>query len=676
MLNFIVLKRAVQEQFGMMAMHNLFKTDVSKDDLWDTYLNSFPEGSNPVFRERTGHDCQCCKQFIRACGDVVSILGGKKVSIWDINVGGHYQVVANALSVLVKSKDVSNVFLNAESQLGTDKNRELTEAGDIVNTWEHFYYKLPSKFVKRGSDIGSFLSEKHSSRDVFKRGLEEITTSSINIVLELIEQNSLYRGQEHTEAVAKFAVELVKYRKLKTDTERDLFSWDRSASIGGLSRLRNSVIGTLLVDLSNGVGLDIAVKSFETKVAPANYKRSSALITRGMIEQAQKKVAELGIAGSLPRRFAVSGDISVNNILFVDRGTASSLCGGVVDNVFSQMNKETTTKIGKLDKIEEIGISEFVDRVLPKATSLEVLFENSQESNLMSLIAPINIDSKQIFKWNNNFSWSYNGEVADSIRERVKRAGGNVSGILRCSLSWLNYDDLDIHIIEPDGNHIGYQKKIGHISSGKLDVDMNASSSNLTRNSVENITWDSTQKMQEGIYTLYINQFCQRETFDFGFVAEVEHGGNLYTFYYPKVVKNNITVAEFEFSKKHGVKFVNSIPSTKSTKEVWGVSTNHFHKVKMLMNSPNHWDGNQAGNKHWFFILEDCNNPKKARGFYNEFLDNTLTAHRKVFEVMASKMKTEPSNEQLSGLGFSSTQRSHLICKVSGSFTRTLKISF
>ena len=47
--------------------------------------------------------------------------------------------------------------------------------------------------------------------------------------------------------------------------------------------------------------------------------------------------------------------------------------------------------------------------------------------------------------------------------------------------------------------------------------------------------------------------------------------------------------------------------------------------------------------------------------------------HHRVFEALASKAKTEYSDNQLSGLGFSSTQRNELIVKVDN---KTFKIKF
>lgn len=75
-------------------------------------------------------------------------------------------------------------------------------------------------------------------------------------------------------------------------------------------------------------------------------------------------------------------------------------------------------------------------------------------------------------------------------------------------------------------------------------------------------------------------------------------------------------------------------------------------------------------------MLDGCINDGSARGFYNEFLKSELDQHRKVFEMVGAKMRTDESQHQLSGLGFSSTQRNSVVCRVKGSFSRIINITF
>lgn len=668
--NFSDFKLAVEEQFTKLAESDLFKTEVSKEELWDTYLNSFPEGTNPIFKERTEHDCQCCKQFIRACGSTVAIIDNKLVSIWDIEVDGFYQDVADALSELVKSREIRNTFLHMQNHLGTDNNLQLLEDGK-VRQWDHFHFKLPNKFVKRGIDIGSALSVTRSRKDVLKRALNEITLEAIETVIELIDQKSIYRGEEN-KAVVELLLTHKKAYDLVSEAEKDNYVWRTSLKVGGVSGIRNTAIGTLLVDISEGMELDGAVRKFEAMVAPSNYKRPTALITKGMIDKAQKKVEELGIGDALQRRYARTEDITINNVLFADRSVKKAM------NVFEELTEAVVDKVPSLDKVEEVDINTFMESILPKADSVELMFENRHSNNLMSLIAPEEVDAKPIFKWDNNFSWAYNGEVADSMKERVKKAGGDVNGILRFSIQWNdgddNQNDFDAHCIEPNGNLIHYPSKgQRHPSSGVLDVDIITPGHKVA---VENITWNNKSKMLEGEYHFLVHNYSHNGGRT-GFTAEIEYDGQIYSYVYNKGLRQDekVTVAKILFNKKTGIEIVESLPSTQSSKEVWGLATQKFQKVEMVMNSPNYWDGKNTGNKHWFFILQGCKNEKPARGFFNEFLKEDLTEYRKVFEVLGSKMKTQASDEQLSGIGFSSTQHNHVFCRVSGSFNRTIKIN-
>lgn len=44
--------------------------------------------------------------------------------------------------------------------------------------------------------------------------------------------------------------------------------------------------------------------------------------------------------------------------------------------------------------------------------------------------------------------------------------------------------------------------------------------------------------------------------------------------------------------------------------------------------------------------------------------------------MVGSKVRTELADSQLSGVGFSSTQRNSITCRVSGSFNRIINIIF
>ena len=667
MSEFIQFKNAVSLQLSIMETTGLFTVNLDKDELWDTYLKSFPEGTNPIYRERTEHDCQCCKQFIRKVGNVITIIDGIVVSIWDVvSEHEHYQVVADAMSKFVKSHAIENKFLHYERNVGTDKNFE--DMGDHVHEWNHFYHMLGRKYVVDEKHIDSKLGSERTAVQTFKRALDTITGSSVEMVLELIEQNSLYRGNEYKNTVEEFGRHRIKYKYL-SEKKKNLYVWlkDVHPSVSGI---RNSAIGTLLVDLSEGKDLNYAVESFEKKVAPENYKRSSAPITQSMIKKAKEKVDELGISDALPRRYAHIDDLTINNVIFADRDSKRSM------NVFDQLETEVSIDPKKYDKVEDVSIDTFVNDILPKADSIELMVENKHVNNLVSLIAPVNDDAPNILKWDNNFSWSYNGEVTDSIKEKVKAAGGMIDADLRCSLSWYNRDDLDIHAIEPNGNKIYYGRKDSRYTGGKLDVDMNVHGE--TRTPVENIVWKDKRKMLEGRYQIIVHNYTSREQIDVGFEVEIEYQGSITNYVYGKKVPahRKVTVAEFDFSYDNGIKFVKTIESTQTAKNVWNIKTQQFHPVSTVMLSPNHWDGQQIGNKHWFFMIHGCKNDEQSRGLYNEFLRGDLTEHRKVFEMLGSKLKTEVSDNQLSGLGFSSTKRDSVLCKVTGSFSRTVKINF
>lgn len=664
---------AVDAQLKKMSKTGLFTTATDKDALWDLYLASFPEGTNNLYRERTEHDCTCCKQFIRNIGGVVTINEDLSIStVWDnVNLGNEYDVVAKALSAYVKQHAITDIYLNDTNKVGLAANHESGADGKI-RTYNHFHTTLEGKFVLLSDAIASRKGEIRQTIEVFGRGLETITAEAAEIVLDLIDQNSLYRGSEHRAVVQAFATYKAAFDTVKAE-DRAAWLWRTGTTTpGGKPHpIRNTSIGTLLVDLSEGRELADAVKSFEAMVAPQNYKRPTALFTTKMIENAQKRVVELGLQDSLARRYAVYDDLTINNVLFADLAAQKAM------DPFAQLAAEVKVSTKTLDKVEEISISDFLSKVVPQAHAMEVMVENGHIPNLMSLIAPVTAGAANLFQWDNNFCWSYNGEVADSIKERVKAAGGNVEGILRVSLAWFNDDDLDLHLFTPRGSHVSYSKRSA--DGAVLDIDMNGlGGMSKTRTPVENIYIQNKRDFVDGVYRFSVNNFALREKRDVGFTLEVEYNGVVKRFSHNGLNHKATVEDALVITVKGGeiVSMVSELKADDASQEVWGVKTQTFHKVQLLLESPNFWDGQTKGNKHVFFILDGCTQPGQTRGFYNEYLRPELSQDRKVFEMLGSKMRVAESDNQLSGLGFSSTQRNHVFVKVSGSFNRTLKVIF
>lgn len=680
-MNFKEFNTILEESFKQLTQEEdfLFEVDVDKDEMWNLYLDSFPEGTNEYFRERREFDCSCCRNFIKTIGNVVAVKNGVVKTIWDFKTGSSkYQPVIDSLSEYIKSKTIKDVWVNKLNEIGVNNNYERLENGEI-NQWFHFFVQIPKSLVNNSmSSEAELKGELRTSRNVFKRSLDEITEISVETVLELTNQNSLYKGDEWKSVLNEFLKYKKEYDKLETDSEKEIYAWENSVKVGGaVTRIRNHSIGTLLLDISEGLDLDTAVKKYEKIVAPENYKRSKPIYTKQMLEEAKKTIEKLGFMDSLPRRHAILDDITVNDILFSNKDSAKSL-GGL--DIFSEMEKEVAVNPKKFSKVEEISIDKFVKDVLPTAKDVEVLLENKHTSNMMSLIAPENKNSKSMLKWENGFSWAYTGNMTDSsMRDRVKSAGGNVEGVLRFSIQWNDeeYDgnDLDAHCIEPSGFEIYYGDKRSYRTNGTLDVDIINPKRGVP--AVENITWSNTEKMEKGTYKFLVHNYSHRGGRN-GFKAEIEFEGQIYSFEYNKDVRGGerVVVAEVEFDG-NGFTIKEMLSSNVSSRDIWGLKSNQFVPVSVIMNSPNHWDSEKGiGNKHFFFMLKDARNPENPNGFYNEFLKEDLSAHRKVFEALSSKMAVKDSDEQLSGLGFSSTRRNELIVKITGLTQRILKIKF
>lgn len=668
MSNFKRFAEQVSNQFQKMSITELYTVGVEDElEIWNLYLDSFPEGTNEIYRERRYYDGSYDRNVIRQIGHVVAIAGDKLVSIWDTpDLEYPFNEVAEKIKQHISSKEVVGLASIALKKLGHVSTIEILPDG-TPHTWHHFHAVVENKHLASAART-EFTSSANTNVSMFLRSLESLKPNHIETVLGLIETNAIYRGAEFKTAVTSYKKLVDEYNKADN---KILYLWTK-VTTNGASRLRSAVIGTLIEDLDE-FDEETAIKRYEAKVAPANYKRPTALITAGMVKSAVQTMETLGLEDALERRHAEFRDVSVNDVIWVNGSSAKKMKGAVESLLADSIKTKVRTKDN--ESATEITIEEFIKTVAPTAENMELAFTSAQKPNLVSITAPVRSSAPNLFKWDNPFAWSYIGGAADSfITERVKSAGGNVNALLRVSLAWFNTDDLDIHARTPNG-HVCYSNKLGI-----LDIDANSPMSRHTSEPVENMQW-TERNLLDGLYMFKVYQYTRRNSENYGFTLEVASSQGIQHFHYKNPINTGEGLDLLEIVVKNkqvvSVKQAPVLSQQSAQENIWGITTGSLVQIESLMLSPNHWSGNNEGNKHFMFILKDCKNPDTVRGFYNEYLRSDLDKHRKVFEVLGSKTKAAYSEEQLSGVGFSSTRSDEaLIAVTSANSRRIYKVKF
>jgi len=137
----------------------------------------------------------------------------------------------------------------------------------------------------------------------------------------------------------------------------------------------------------------------------------------------------------------------------------------------------------------------------------------------------------------------------DTISKAVRRAGGNVNGILRASIMWnseeRNDNDYDIICRQPNGKILYFGNLKDSMSGGTLDVDI--IHPKRYKAAVENMVWDNKNLFIEGIYSFYVCNFSERNGKG-GFKAEIAFNDEVYSFECDKPMEEKEIVKLMDFS--------------------------------------------------------------------------------------------------------------------------------
>lgn len=622
----------------------LYLTDV--EGLWETYLNNLP------LEHRQHFNCNTCRHFISRYGNLAILDENKmlKSALWSFsNIPDYFKKAFDIMSEKISNAVITGVFLSDNKILGQAKTGE----------WTHLHAKLSDNSMSLNNSMlynaSQMMAQKLENRRMVLDALGSYSYDTITKGLDMLKYGSLYRADTCLPISIKFTKLAENFHRSNKSSYLNNLVWEYVAlNSDAMCHIKSSMLGTLLEDIESKVDMDIVTRNFENKMSSDNYMRSQSAPTQGNVDQAESIIRDLNLEESLERRYATFDEISSfiwkNSNLKDDKNKKS----GIFSDIQVQ-NKTVVNDNKDLNlPIRKMTWEKFNDTILKDAIDIEAKVEDL--NRLMALITSSNTDSKNILKWDNRFSWYYNGGRADGdIKERVLREGGKYEdNDIRCSLIWNTRTDLDLHCITPNGNRIYYHHKKDYATGGYLDVDMNVRGESIAP--VENIRFEHAI---DGLYKFIVNSYTNREPENL-YKVEIEIEGEIYTWEGNSTGGSQSFSIEFLYTKGKKPMFITK-PMKVQNGDVWNIKQNEFVKVKGITLSPNLWNNNDATNKHVFFLLEGCkdNEEGKGKGFFNEMLISELKPIRKTLEAyMSNRIINRVDNASACGLGYSLSSNS------------------
>jgi hypothetical protein len=373
---------------GTSGKEPLFLTDA--EDLWEIYLDNFDSPE-----ERQHHNCSTCKQFIRSFGSLAVVNeGGRVVScLWnEDDAPENLRRSVAALSRAVRRSKIVSPFLSKDKLWGTPE----------TGVWNHLHI-VPPKNILLTEWIATPFQRMAEKKEDFKnvmRALSDFSPETLETALTLLRSDSLYRSEK----VLGQAEWLANLHKLRSSGKTNLIWKEIATAPAGFCHPRSSMIGTLLEDIQAGGSFESVSRSFARKMHPLSYQRPQAAPTAMAIEQAERVVAQMGVASSFKRRFLRRDEV----VSFWEAKPAVQEGGsGVFGSLRAKVNQSNTT----LTPPNQVMTWEKFQRtVLPTAERIEAKVPHN--GSFFALVTAEDPTAPPILQWDaeenrNPVSWYF-----------------------------------------------------------------------------------------------------------------------------------------------------------------------------------------------------------------------------------------------------------------------------
>lgn len=378
----------------------LFIVDIGDINLFETYLGTFPE------EVRQYHNCNTCRGFINKYGRLVTVdHTGKLISAcWTDSptVPELYRPAFTAMRLAVeKFGKIDRQFLSSQDEWGKHE----------LGGYTHFALyppdsiRYPKRATKTASQMMALARENHGT---LSHALADYPREIVAQAVNLLQADALYRA-EKVLGPAQFLLKLHDEIAAagRDSRARSNLIWRAVANAPvGFCTPRGAMVGTLMDDIKAGKSVDVVAKGFASKMNPTRYQRPTAAPTAGNVIQAEKLVAQMGIAQSLRRRFARLEDLEA---LWLPKPINDNRQEPALSVFAGLVPKKAKPKTPDLEApAQNITLEKFRRTVLPSALRIQAYIEPSIAG--IALLTAADMDAPPIVQWDslerrNPVSW-------------------------------------------------------------------------------------------------------------------------------------------------------------------------------------------------------------------------------------------------------------------------------
>lgn len=376
---------------------------MSRNQLFSTWLNSIDQ------EKRQTYHCRACKSFIDGIGAMLYI----HPETYEVEPFALPPVDENTPKDWVRSYSILREELKRSNSLMIPREDHAKIANwfgspeSIVEGKGHFthlYAFMPENELRQW--LIEYLPEAtgfgHTEVKIMLDWFETIEKTDFDAIIKDDVKNNDWDNLE--------LFKQIKTNMRNSSIDRRIYARYNLAKTGlHLLRLRNSSIGQLVTNISNGDSVEVALNKYKKMVDPLYYKRPTKLPTDREFEKSVAFLESKGWDKFLPLRLAMFDELELDWVK-PEEAPVAKTGGGVFDRLREKREaKKPADKKTVFNTPSSISIRGFIQDILRGNDQIHGLRYISDYAYVGGISVPVDEGASAIFKdGDSTVYWQYN----------------------------------------------------------------------------------------------------------------------------------------------------------------------------------------------------------------------------------------------------------------------------